>query len=234
MSLADIQKQIPAGITLIAVSKKQPEHRVRAVLEAGHRVFGENRVQEARDRWSGLKQDYANVELHLIGPLQTNKVKDAVSLFDVIHSLDREKLARKLAAEMAEQNRNLPCFIQVNSGEEEQKSGIFPAELPDFLNFCQQECGLNIVGLMGIPPIDDLPMLHFALLKKLADRHGLKQLSMGMSGDFDKAIEMGATHIRVGSAILASGNDSNLKTDKTKTLFHFNRGLRFLRGDVEA
>lgn len=199
--LQDIKEQIPKNVRLIAVSKKQSEERVRAVLDAGHRIFGENRVQEASLRWGSFKKDYDNVELHLIGPLQTNKVKEAVSLFDVIHTVDREKLATKLAAEMQVQNRTLPCFIQVNTGEEAQKSGITPPELPDFLDFCRAEGGLTITGLMCIPPVDDLAMLHFALLKKLSHRHGLEHLSMGMSNDWEKAIEMGATHIRLGTAI---------------------------------
>lgn len=187
-------------ISIVAVSKLQPEERVRAALEAGQKVFGENRVQEAQERWGELKKQYADLELHLVGPLQTNKVKDAVKLFDVIQSVDREKLARALADEMKKQQRDIPCLIQVNTGEEPQKAGVAPSDLPALLDICVK-CGLKITGLMCIPPEEDPPALHFALLKKLAAQHNLKDLSMGMSGDYEKAAALGATYVRIGSAI---------------------------------
>ena len=194
----------PAGdIQLVAVSKMQPEARVQEALAAGHRLFGENRVQEAQRRWGALKGQYPEVRLHLIGPLQTNKVAEAVALFDVIETVDREKLARALAAEMVKQNRHLPCFIQVNTGAEAQKAGVAVEALPALLAVCK-DCGLNITGLMCIPPVDEPPALHFALLKKLADRHDLPFLSMGMSGDYKAAIALGATHIRLGTAVFGA------------------------------
>ncbi len=188
-------------INLIAVSKRQSQEKIIAALQAGHRQFGENRVQEAYEHWANIKQDYPDLELHLIGPLQTNKIKDAVELFDVIQTLDREKLARKLGAALQEEGKATPCFIQVNIGEEEQKSGILPQELPEFLDFCTQDCNLNIQGLMCIPPIDEPASLYFALLQKMAQTHNLPHLSMGMSADYEKAIPLGATYIRVGTAI---------------------------------
>lgn len=191
----------PAAVDLIAVSKQQPREKIIEALEAGQRIFGENRVQEAQGRWTDLKHAYPDVVLHLIGPLQTNKVKDAVALFDVIHTIDREKLARALATEMKKQNRFLPCFIEVNTGEESQKAGVAPAHLPALYDVCVQECGLNIAGLMCIPPEDEAPALHFALLKKLAAGLSLKQLSMGMSGDYERAVALGATHVRIGTAV---------------------------------
>ena len=196
----------PSLVNLIAVSKKQEESRIEAALTAGQRVFGENRVQEAQERWGARREKYDDLMLHLIGPLQTNKVKDAVALFDVIHTLDREKLARKLADEMQTQGRDLPCFIQVNTGLEDQKSGIVPEAVPDFIDYCYGECGLDIRGLMCIPPLDDPPALHFALLKKQADENGLRELSMGMSGDFEAAIPLGATYIRVGTGVFGERN----------------------------
>ena len=192
------------SVKLIAVSKVQPDERVEAVLSQGHRVFGENRVQEAAGKWPGFRERFDGVELHLIGPLQTNKVRQAVQLFDVIHSVDREKLARKLADEFSESGRQLPCFIQVNTGEESQKAGCLPAETDAFVRRCREELELPVVGLMCIPPADEEPSLHFALLKKIAERNGLDGLSMGMSGDFESAIALGATHIRVGSAIFGA------------------------------
>lgn len=191
------------SINLIAVSKKQPIDRIHAMLEAGHRLYGENRVQEAQERWGDLRQTHSDLKLHLIGALQTNKVKDAVALFDVIETLDRPKLAKALAREMKKQARDIACFIQVNTGEEPQKSGIMPHELPDFLKLCLDE-GLNIIGLMCIPPADEPSALHFAFLQKLASEHGLTELSMGMSGDFVKAIPLGATYIRVGTALFGA------------------------------
>lgn len=190
-------------VHLVAVSKKQPLERVQAMLAAGHRLFGENRVQEAQERWAVLKADYPDIALHLIGPLQTNKVKDAVALFDVIETVDRPKLVKALANEMDKQGRKIPCFIQVNIGEEPQKSGVLPANLGDLITCCRDE-GLDIQGLMCIPPADDAPALHFAFLKKLAEDNHLKELSMGMSSDFEKAIPLGATYVRVGTALFGS------------------------------
>ena len=192
------------SVNLIAVSKKQPFARIEEALAAGHRLYGENRVQEAQERWGDVRIDYPDLTLHLIGSLQTNKVKDAVALFDVIESVDREKLARALSKEMTKQDRHLPCFIQVNTGEEEQKSGVLPADLERFYQFCTDECGLNIIGLMCIPPADDPPALHFALLKKMAGRLGLSELSMGMSADFEKSIPLGATYVRVGTGVFGA------------------------------
>ena len=187
--------------TLVAVSKRQPEDRIDACLAAGHRVFGENRVQEAQQRWQMRRPHYPDLCLHLIGPLQTNKAADAVALFDVIEVVDRPKLAKTLAAEMQRQDRHLPCYVQVNTGEEAQKAGILPEETDDFIKFCRNDCGLNIVGLMCIPPIDEEAAMHFALLRQIARRNDLAGLSMGMSADFAEAIAFGATSVRVGSAI---------------------------------
>ena len=187
--------------TVIAVSKGQPLAAIEAVLAAGHRVFGENRVEEAVAKWPALKERFPDVELHMIGGLQTRKVRDAVGLFDVIQSLDRPKLARKLAAEMTAQNRVPALTIQVNTGEEPQKGGVVPSDLPGLLSLCRDELGLAISGLMCLPPADEEPSPHFALLVKLARRHGLETLSMGMSGDFEVAAALGATHVRVGTAI---------------------------------
>lgn len=194
----------PADITLVAISKVQPLERVEAVLEAGHRIFGENRVQEAAGKWPGFRERHEGVELHLVGPLQTNKIRQALDLFDVIHSVDREKLARKLADGFDETGRPLPCFIQVNTGEEAQKAGCLPAEADAFIARCRDEYGLKLAGLMCIPPVGEEPSLHFALLAKIARRNGLAGLSMGMSGDFESAIALGATHVRVGSAIFGA------------------------------
>ena len=192
---------MPHQVELIAVSKQQPDERIDAALEAGQRVFGENRVQEAMGRWVHRRAHYPDVMLHLIGPLQTNKAADAVALFDVIEVLDREKLASALAKEMQHQNRHLPCLVQVNTGEEDQKSGIFPNEAVAFAHHCRDHYGLNITGMMCIPPADEEPAMHFALLAKLAKEAGLTTLSMGMSGDYLEAIKFGATSVRVGSAI---------------------------------
>lgn len=190
-----------AEMTLIAVSKQQPEARIDSALKEGLRVFGENRVQEAQQRWQPRRPLYPDLELHLIGPLQSNKAADAVALFDILHTIDRPKIAKAVKQEMDKQNRQLPCFIQVNTGEEPQKTGIAPKEIPDFLAFCRSEIGLNIVGLMCIPPVDEEAAMHFALLKTYAEQQSLAKLSMGMSGDFEQAIAFGATHIRVGSAL---------------------------------
>jgi pyridoxal phosphate enzyme (YggS family) len=191
-------------VTLIAVSKQQPEDRIEAALDSGIRIFGENRVQEAQMRWQARRPLYPDLHLHLIGPLQSNKAGDAVALFDVLHTIDRPKIATALKIEMNKQNRELPCFIQVNTGEEPQKAGIAPTEVGDFLAYCRTDVRLNICGLMCIPPIDEEAAMHFALLKSLTERFALPQLSMGMSGDFEEAISFGATHIRVGSALFGS------------------------------
>lgn len=190
-----------ADITLIAVSKVQPDARVRAVLEAGHRVFGENKVQEAQGKWPEFRAEFGAVDLHLLGPLQTNKIKPALDLFDTIHSLDRDKLARKLADEVQARGTCPQLFVQVNTGEEPQKAGIAAADLDAFIARCRGDYALNLAGLMVIPPVDDDPRPHFKMLAEMAARNGLVGLSMGMSGDFEAAIALGATHIRVGSAI---------------------------------
>ncbi len=190
--------------TLIAVSKTFPAENIRPVLDAGQKVFGENRVQEAMGKWPDLRNDYPEIELHLIGPLQSNKAKEAVATFDVIHTVDREKIAKALKAEMTKQDRDLPCFIQVNTGEEPQKAGVAPNDTDAFVRYCKDEVGLNVVGLMCIPPVDDAPGPHFALLRKIAERNGLDGLSMGMSSDYETAISFGATHVRVGSAIFGA------------------------------
>jgi PLP dependent protein len=193
-----------AAVTLVAVSKAQPLGRIEAALAAGQRVFGENYVQEAESRWPELRQRWAGVELHLIGALQTNKAAEAVALFDAIQTVDRAKLARELAKETARQGRQPLLFVQVNTGEEPQKSGVAPAGLDSLLALCRGELGLAVEGLMAIPPEGDDVALHAALLAKLARRHGLKALSIGMSGDFEAAIRFGATHVRVGTAIFGA------------------------------
>ena len=190
----------PGSTQLIAVSKVQPMERVVAVLEEGHRVYGENKVQEAASKWPDLKERFDGVELHLIGPLQSNKTRQAMGLFDVIHSVDRPKLARAIARIADEEGQCPKLFIQVNTGEEPQKAGIMPADLDEFVEECRA-LDLPVVGLMCIPPVEEEPSLHFALLAKMAKRNGLDQLSMGMSSDFESAIAQGATHVRVGSAI---------------------------------
>lgn len=189
---------------LIAVSKTFGPEAILPLLEAGQRHFGENRVQEAQGKWPALKEEYPDIALHLIGPLQTNKAKDAVKLFDVIHSVDRDKLARALVAEMDKQGRKLPCFVQVNIGDEAQKAGIAIAQVPDFVKRCVDEHGLDVVGLMCIPPLEAAPGPYFAQLAQLARAAGVEKLSMGMSADFETAILMGATHIRVGSALFGA------------------------------
>ena len=190
-------------ITLVAVSKMHETDEILPLIKAGHRVFGENRVQEAMRKYPALKEQYSDLKLHLIGPLQTNKVKDAVRLFDVIESVDRPEIAEKLAEEMKKQGKNLPCFVQVNTGEEPQKSGCVPRETIFLVNRCR-DLGLNIIGLMCIPPVDDEPAPHFALLKKLAGEAGLPELSMGMSDDYPIAIQQGATFVRVGTALFGA------------------------------
>lgn len=193
--------RLPDTVGLVAVSKFQPAGRIEAALAAGHRLFGENRVQEAKGRWPALRQRYADIRLHLVGPLQTNKVKDAVALFDVIETVDRPKLADALAAEMDRTGRRPDCLVQVNTGEEAQKAGVAPAALADLLQHCIRDRRLPVTGLMCIPPLDESPAPHFALLAELAGRHGLAVLSMGMSGDYETAIHQGATLVRVGTAI---------------------------------
>ena len=188
------------AVTLIAVSKVQPNERVKAVLDQGHRCFGENKVQEAASKWPDFRETYAGVNLHLIGPLQSNKTRQAMELFDAIHSVDRPKLANTIARLAQEIGRCPDLFIQVNTGEESQKAGVLPADADAFIKDCQG-LDLNIQGLMCIPPADEEPSLHFALLAKIAARNGLAGLSMGMSGDFERAIALGATHVRIGSAI---------------------------------
>jgi pyridoxal phosphate enzyme (YggS family) len=194
----------PAEVTLVAVSKTHGADKVREVLEAGHRVFGENRVQEAEEKFPALKSLYPDLELHLIGPLQTNKARDAVALFDVIQSVDRERLAATLVKEMERTGKRPACFIQVNTGEEAQKAGVLPAELDAFVVRCRDTHKLPIVGLMCIPPVDEEPALHFALLTKMAARNSLAKVSMGMSADYETAVRLGATHVRVGSALFGA------------------------------
>ena len=191
----------PDDITLVAISKIHGADRILPALEAGHRIFGENRVQEAAAKWPALKQRFPGVELHLVGPLQTNKVKQALSLFDVIETVDRLKLAKALAAEMARNAHSIPCFIQINTGEEPQKAGVMPGDADDFITECRDSLGLPVVGLMCIPPLAEEPALHFALLAGIAKRHGLDQLSMGMSADFETAVTLGASHVRIGTSI---------------------------------
>jgi len=212
--LADILERIetaeisagrePGSVTLIAVSKTFEADEIAPVLAAGQRVFGENRVQEAQHKWPGLREKYPDVELHLIGPLQSNKAKDAVALFDVIHTIDRDKIARVIAAEMAAQGRTPRLLVQVNTGAEPQKAGVAPEETAAFVARCRDEHGLQIDGLMCIPPAEDVAAPHFALLQRIAEELSLPLLSMGMSADFETAVEFGATHVRVGTAIFGT------------------------------
>jgi hypothetical protein len=193
----------PASVKLIAVTKTVPTEIIEDAIRLGQRRFGENRVQEAQAKWPELKARYPNIELHLIGPLQSNKVRDAVALFEVIHSVDRPKIARALAEEIARSGKHPRLLVQVNTGEEPQKAGVLPAEADAFIAQCR-EYGLAIEGLMCIPPLDEEPSLHFALLAKIAARLGPKELSMGMSGDFAAAIAFGATYVRIGTAIFGT------------------------------
>jgi pyridoxal phosphate enzyme (YggS family) len=190
-----------ASVTLIAVSKTFDADAIEPVIKAGQRVFGENRVQEAKAKWPGLMSAYPGIALHLIGPLQSNKTKEAVALFDAIHSVDRPSLCEALAKEFSSQERRPQLFVQLNTGEEPQKAGIAPAEADRFIANCREKYRLPISGLMCIPPVNDAPAPHFALTAKIAARNGLKHLSMGMSADFATAIALGATHVRIGSAI---------------------------------
>ena len=213
-NLADVRGRIataavaagrtPASVNLVAVTKTHPAATVREALAAGHRVFGENRVQEAQAKYPALREAFPDLVLHLIGPLQTNKVRDAVALCDVIETVDRPRLAEALAREMERTGRRLPCLIEVNTGEEPQKSGVLPAAADDFIVECRDRLDLPIEGLMCVPPLDEEPSLHFALLREIARRTGLGLLSMGMSADFEKAIRFGATHVRVGTAIFGA------------------------------
>jgi len=196
------------SVTLVAVSKTHPVESVREALAAGHRVFGENRVQEAQAKYPELREAFPDLALHLIGSLQTNKVRDAVALCDMIETVDRPRLAQALAREMERSGRRPPCLIEVNTGEEPQKSGILPTVADGFIVECRDRLGLPIEGLMCVPPLDEEPALHFALLREIARRTGLGLLSMGMSADFEKAIRFGATHVRVGTAIFGARGGS--------------------------
>ncbi len=210
-NLADIKARIekrarkwgqdPKKVRLIAVSKQQPLERVIAALDAGHRVFGENRVQEAQGKWPEFREKYSGIELHLIGPLQSNKAADAVALFDVIQTVDRPKIAAALAKEMAKSGKNIPVYIQVNIGAEEQKAGIAIEEADAFIKECREVHKLDVAGLMCIPPADQQPAPFFALLDKIANRNGLEKLSMGMSSDFEYAVQFGAHYVRVGTGV---------------------------------
>ena len=194
----------PDEIQLVAVSKVHTEETIRPALEVGHKVFGENRVQEAQGKWPTLKEEFDDVRLHLIGSLQTNKCKEAVALFDVIETVDRPKLARALAKEMEKQGKSVQVYLQINTGEEDQKGGCLPVEANEFIDLCVNELKLDVQGLMCIPPAEEEPSVHFAFLRKLAQRHNLAKLSMGMSGDYEVAIRFGATSVRVGTAVFGS------------------------------
>ncbi len=204
MEAARFGHPLSTDAVLVGASKGQPEVVLRAALEAGLSRFGENRVQEAEARWPALRVLYPHTELRLIGPLQSNKAADAVALFDVIETLDRPKLAEAMAEAMAKQGRRLPCLIQVNTGEEPQKSGVAPHNLEALLRHAREQAGLEVVGLMAVPPAEAAPAPHFAFLRERAREYGLAQLSMGMSGDFETAIAFGATHVRIGSALFGA------------------------------
>jgi len=192
----------PAEVTLVCVTKTFPAEAVVPLLEAGHRVYGENKVQEARAKWAELRERFPGVELHLIGPLQSNKTREAIETFDVIESVDRPKIAEALAAEMRRQDKRPRLLVQVNTGAEPQKAGVLPQEADAFIAECREKHGLEIAGLMCVPPVGEQASPHFALLAEIAARNGLKQLSMGMSSDYELAIQLGATHVRIGSAIM--------------------------------
>ncbi|MCC3246956.1 YggS family pyridoxal phosphate-dependent enzyme [Methylocystis sp. WRRC1] len=194
----------PAEVTLVCVTKTFPAEDVVPLLDAGHRVFGENRVQEAMGKWPALREKYPDIELHLIGPLQSNKTQEAVETFDVIQSVDREKIAKALSEEMAKTGRRPRLFVQVNTGAEPQKAGVLPEEADAFIAACREKYGLEIAGLMCVPPVDEQASPHFALLADIAARNGLRELSMGMSSDYELAIQLGATYVRVGSAIMGA------------------------------
>jgi pyridoxal phosphate enzyme (YggS family) len=201
---ASVAGRAPEAVTLVAVSKTQPASAVRAALAAGQRVFGENRVQEALAKFPALREEFPDLRLHLIGPLQTNKVREAVALCDVIETVDRPRLAAALAREMARSGRHLPCYIEVNTGEEPQKAGVLPAAADAFIAECRDRHGLTIAGLMCIPPHDEEPSPYFALLREIARRNDVPGLSMGMSADYETAVRFGATHVRVGTAIFGA------------------------------
>jgi len=194
-------ERAPGATKLIAVSKTQDAAAIRAALVAGQRLFGENRVQEAASKWPDLKSEFGDAEVHLIGPLQTNKVKQAIALFDTIQTVDRPKLAKAIAAEIDRSGKSVRCFIQVNIGEEAQKAGVAPGDADDFISACRDDFGLPVAGLMCIPPVEEEPAPYFALLAKIAARNGLAEISMGMSADYETAITFGATVVRVGTAI---------------------------------
>jgi PLP dependent protein len=201
---AEAADRDPAEVRLVAVTKTVASSAIEEAINAGQRIFGENRVQEARNKWPDLREQHAGLELHLIGPLQTNKVRDAVALFDVIETVDRPKLARALAEEMRRAGKSPRLFAQINTGEEPQKAGVLPGEVDEFITLCRETFGLSIEGLMCIPPLDEEPAMHFALLAKIAERLGVKELSMGMSGDFARALQFGATYVRIGTAIFGA------------------------------
>lgn len=196
----------PDAVTLVAVSKTKPAPLIEEAIAAGQRIFGENRVQEAEEKWPALKAAQPDIKLHLIGPLQTNKARKVLELFDVIETVDRPKLARHLARLMAETGHRVPLYLQINTGEEVQKAGVVPKDADEFIRLCRDELQLPVEGLMCIPPADDEPAMHFALMKKIAARNNISVLSMGMSADYETAIEFGASHVRVGTAIFGQRN----------------------------
>lgn len=203
----------PQDIDLVAVSKTHPAETIALALEAGHRLFGENKVQEAEDKWPDLRSRFSDVRVHLIGPLQSNKTKRAVQLFDVIETLDRPKLARALAREMKDQGRCPDLYIQINTGEEPQKAGVLPGQAEEFIALCVNELKLPVIGLMCIPPAHENPGPHFAFLAEMAKRNQLRGLSMGMSGDYAEAVRFGATSVRVGTAIFGARGTTSLSAD---------------------
>jgi len=228
-NLADVKSRVAAAaeadgrksdkINLIAVSKTKPAALIRAAIMAAHRVFGENRLQETEEKWPTLKEEFNDVKLHLIGPLQRNKVKRSLQLFDTIETVDRQKLASTIAREMDQSGLRPDCFLQVNTGEETQKSGVIPEELDAFVVLCRDELELPVRGLMCLPPKNEEPALHFGLLRELARRNGLDQLSMGMTADFETAIRYGATHVRVGTAIFGGRPPLTPNQDEPKAGF---------------
>lgn len=211
---AETAGRSPEHVTLVAVSKTHGTEKILTAIQAGQRVFGENRVQEADEKWPDLKAQYPDIRLHLIGPLQRNKAAVAVRLFDVIETIDRPKLARAVARHMDETGRRPDCYIQVNTGDEPQKAGVLPIDADNFIATCIEEFGLPVRGLMCIPPVDEEPSLHFALLNNIAKRNGLVSLSMGMSADYDIAVRFGATHVRVGTAIFGARGTISIGADE--------------------